>query len=116
MVSKLNQLYESKIVIIAKCRTSDPVLGFLGETTPSHPDSSLIIVAIDFLMVLSLMVFIYWLDKNQTLFSKTYKQNLNQISNYALRLGNMPSRKHYSGSQNIMRIYLWYIIHRILES
>ena len=67
----------------------------------------LFVVFIDFVSVLMIIVFIYTLDNRQNEFIAAYNKKTITMSDYTIRVKNLPNDAEYGGKEEVLKAHLW---------
>ena len=65
------------------------------------------LVLVDFLVIVLIICFIYVLDLRQRQYIKQYKNQTMEMSDYTVRVKNLPNDFEYDGREEILQAHLW---------
>ena len=68
------------------------------------------------IVITLVIIFIYILEQQQLQYADYFSKGTIEISDFTLRLGNLPDKEYYGGSQGIMRIKLWHLLQNVLNN
>ena len=70
-------------------------------------DFGLFIVLIDFVVVISVAVFAHVLSQRQMDYVEEFRRRTIQMSDFSLRVKNLPNDEEYGGEDRILKAHLW---------
>lgn len=91
--------------IVAKCATSYINNPFTGSLITKDGFAG-VVVFIDFLIVLSMVVFAVVLEKSQKEYVKTFKNQTIEMTDFTIMVRRLPFDKEYGGNPEHLKIYL----------
>ena len=76
----------------------------------------IIVVFIDMLVILAVMIYIHILRERQKEYIAQFNQQVIEMSDFAIRVKNLPTNFKYDDNENILRAQLWRHFQKILVS
>ena len=107
----LDQAYEEEvpepvITVQALCVAGTVDIPYTGYKIPKD-DFGLMIVLIDFVVVISISVFAYILEQRQMDYVDEFRRRTIQMSDFSLRVKNLPNDEEYGDNEHILKAHLW---------
>ena len=97
---------EPVITVRALCVSDTIAVPYIDY--PIEKDAfGLFIVIIDFCVIMSIMGFIHILEQRQLEYIEQFKRQTIQMSDFALRVKNLPRDSEYGDREHILKAYLW---------
>ena len=100
------QLPEPVFLAQATCDPGDLNVPLLNIPIPKDV-FGIYLVLVDFLGVFLIICFIYVLDLRQREYIKQYKAQTMEMSDYTIRVKNLPNDLEYDGREEILQAHLW---------
>jgi len=97
---------EPQMVIVAEC-ISDTIINPYNKSQ-KFPKSSLglVVVFIDFLVIISFLVFTWILQSSQEAYVKQFRNDTLEMTDFAIRVKRIPHDKKYGDDDEILRAFL----------
>lgn len=89
------------MIVFAKCDDLDMPNPFFKDQNLTKYDLGYIIVAIDILVILTMMLFIYLIEIGQKNFVTVFNENTITPEDFTLKVKGMPDELLYSGETDI---------------
>lgn len=70
-------------------------------------DFGIFVVFVDFLVIITLICFIYILDARQNEYIAQFNDDTIMMSDYTIRVKNLPSDQKYQDKEELLRAHLW---------
>ena len=100
------QLPEPVFLAQATCDPGDLNVPLLNIPIPKDV-FGICLVLVDFLVIVLIICFIYVLDLRQREYIKQYKDQTMEMSDYTVRVKNLPNDFEYDGREEILQAHLW---------
>ena len=105
-VSEINRKpFEPRVFVVAEC-VSDTIYDPFTDTEIPKSELSYIVVLIDFLSVLIVLIYTWWLESSQRAYVQVYKQNAIEMEDFALRIKGIPHQTKYGNNDEVLRAVL----------
>ena len=101
-----SQLPEPVFLAQATCDPGDLNVPLLNIPIPKDV-FGICLVLVDFLVVVLIICFINVLDLRQKQFIEQYKNQTMEMSDYTIRVKNLPNDIEYDGREEILQAHLW---------
>ena len=100
--------------MVVDCHLDDLYNPFTGELLTKESLGQIIVI-IDLIVVLSFLAFTWWIEYSQTVYAKNYKDNVIEMSDFTIRVKNIPHHEQYGRDDEILRGHLMQHFERIIQ-
>ena len=97
---------EPVLLARATCKAEALTMPLLGISIQKN-SFGLFVVFVDFVSVIMIIVFIYTLDHRQNEFIAAYNKKTMTMSDFTIRVKNLPNDAEYGGKEEILKAHLW---------
>ena len=104
---------EPTLVIVADCHLDELYNPFSGEVITKESFGQTIVI-IDLIVVLSFLVFTQWIEYSQKLYVKSYKDHAIEMSDFTIRVKNIPHHDQYGKDDELLRGHLIQHFQRVI--
>ena len=88
----------------------------LSDYSMDRGKFGILVVFIDMLVIIAVIIYIYVLQERQKEFIDQFNQQVIEMSDFAIRVKNLPTNLKYDDNENILRAQLWRHFQKILVS
>lgn len=101
------------MILVAECRTNEVDVSvsyddqYNYQRTVTKDEFTVLVVAIDVLVVILYIIFYNRLEEQQIQFVEKFEGDTIQMTDFTVMLENLPPDKFFNGDEDVMRMYLW---------
>jgi len=106
---------KSSFIIFANCDSSYVIAPFSTQILTKQ-NLGLLVVVLDILTILSIVLFTHILSERQEEYIQQYNAQVIQMSDFTLRVKNLPNDSEYGENEEILKAQLFYFFQTLLSN